>query len=57
MYELFKERGVETEYALYGNEDQKYMGHVFHVNMNLEEAKICNLDEITFFKKHINKLV
>ena len=55
IYELLKERGVKTEYALYGNEDQEYMGHVFHVNMNLEEAKTCNLDEIAFFKKLINK--
>jgi len=56
MYELLKERGVVTEYKLYGHEGEKHMGHVFHVNMNLEEAKKCNLDEIEFFKKLIYKL-
>ena len=50
MYELLKERGVQAEYKLYGEEGQNYMGHVFHCNMNLEEAKRCNLDEIEFFK-------
>lgn len=33
----------------------KYMQHVCHVNMNLEESKEINSDECDFFKKYIGK--
>lgn len=54
FYELLCEKGVESTYKIYGTEDQEYMGHVFHCNMNLEEAKECNREEAEFFKKYIN---
>lgn len=54
MYELLLSKGVEAEYHLYGTEETEYMGHVFHCNMNLEEAHICNADECRFFKQFIN---
>ena len=47
-----KEKGVPCEWKKYGEEGQNYMAHVFHVNMNLEEAKQCNQDEIAFFRKY-----
>lgn len=53
MYDLLKKCGVTAEYRVYGEEGQTYMGHVFHVNMNLEEAKQCNRDEAEFFRKLI----
>lgn len=53
MHELLKSKGVETQYRLYGEDGQKYMGHVFHCNMNLQEAKDCNLEECNFFRKFI----
>lgn len=53
FYELLCERGVKAEYHLYGEKAQQYMGHVFHCNMNLEEAKQCNTEECEFFKQHI----
>lgn len=52
MYEFLKEKGVPCEWKKYGEEGQNYMAHVFHVNMNLEEAKQCNQDEIAFFRKY-----
>lgn len=52
MYQFLIEKGVPCEYHLYGNEGQKYMGHVFHVNMNFEEAKQCNREECDFFRRH-----
>ena len=53
MYELIKSRGVECVYRCYGKEGQDYMGHVCHVNMNLDEAREINRDEAEFFKKHL----
>lgn len=52
MYEFLQEKGVPCEWKKYGEEGQNYMAHVFHVNMNLEEAKQCNQDEIAFFRKY-----
>ena len=54
MQELLVSRGVEAEYHLYGTEETEYMGHVFHCNMNLKEAHVCNADECRFFKQFIN---
>lgn len=54
MYELLLSRGVEAEYHLYGTDETEYMGHVFHCNMNLKEAHICNADECRFFKQYIS---
>lgn len=51
MYELLKEKGIICEYKLYGNVEDEYMGHVFHLNQRLEEAKICNDDECRFFDR------
>lgn len=53
MKEALQAHGVEAEYHLYGTEDQKEIGHVFHCNVRLEEAKKCNDDECAFFKKHL----
>lgn len=53
MYNFLKDKGIDTEWKLYGAEGQEYMGHVCHVNMNLEEAKQINQDEVAFFKKYI----
>ena len=52
MYDFLTAKGVPCEWKKYGEAEQKYMAHVFHVNMNLEEAKQCNQDEIAFFKKY-----
>ena len=52
MYKFLKEKGVPCDWKKYGEEGQNYMAHVFHVNMNLEEAKQCNQDEIAFFRKY-----
>ena len=53
MHEYLKSKGVESEYKCYGTKEQEYMGHVFHVNMNLAEAKECNQDETAFFRKYM----
>lgn len=53
MYNLLKEKEIDAVLKVYGEESQEYMGHVFHCNMKLKEAKICNYDECMFFKKYI----
>lgn len=52
MVEQLKKNGVEAVYRFYGD-DQTKLGHVFHVNLNREEAKLCNDAECAFFKEHI----
>ena len=47
-----KENNVPYELHVYGNDDN-ILYHVFHVNMKLEEAKICNDEECEFFRKHL----
>ncbi len=53
MYQFLKEKGVDAQWKCYGTEETKYMQHVCHVNMNLEEAKEINQDECAFFRKYM----
>ena len=53
MVDKLKSAGVPVEYKYYGDEDH-VLGHVFHVNMKLEEAEICNRDECDFFRSYIS---
>lgn len=53
MYDLLKEKGVTAEIKIWGSKDRPDIGHVFHVNMNLPEAKICNDEECEFFRKFV----
>ncbi len=53
MYDLLKSKGIEAVIKIYGAPNRKDIGHVFHVNMNLPEAKLCNDDECNFFRKFV----
>lgn len=53
MYDLLKSKGIEAVIKIYGAPNRRDIGHVFHVNMNLPEAKLCNDDECDFFRKFI----
>lgn len=53
MYEHLRSKGIECICKCYGTKEQKYMGHVCHINLNLEEAKRINRDEAEFFKRNI----
>lgn len=53
MCNFLMEKGVEARWRCYGEEDQEYMSHVCHVNMNLEEARQINIDETDFFRKYM----
>lgn len=49
MVRLLKDKGVRTEFKIYGSVGRTDLGHVFHVNCNLGEAHECNEDECNFF--------
>ena len=53
MYDLLKSKEIEAVIKIYGAPNRRDIGHVFHVNMNLPEAKLCNDDECNFFRKFI----
>ncbi len=53
MYRFLREKGIDAELRCYGAEDDRRMGHVCHVNMNLEEAKDMNREECAFFRKYL----
>lgn len=52
MEEKLKENNVEAVYKFYGDDKNK-LTHVFHVNIGLDEAKLCNKVECDFFKDYI----
>lgn len=55
MYNYLVNLGIPCEYKLYGKKEDEYMGHVFHVNINLKEAKECNDAECEFFEKFVKE--
>lgn len=55
LHELLDSLGVENVCREYGGKDQETVGHVFHIDIDTEEAEKCNREETDFFKKHIKK--
>ncbi len=53
MYEKLQSLGVESKLKIYGSKDKEEIAHVFHLNIRLPEADICNDDECRFFKEHM----
>lgn len=53
MCRFLQEKGVEADWRCYGREGDETVGHVFHVNIALDEAKQCNDDEAAFFHKYL----
>lgn len=53
MYNFLQEKGIYARWKCYGQEGDKAVSHVFHVNILLPEAKQCNDDTAEFFKKFI----
>lgn len=49
---VLEQNSIEYISKKYGD-DKTELLHVFHVNIRLDEAKICNDDECNFFKAHI----
>ena len=53
MQELLTKKGIDAQWKCYGTEDNKAIGHVFHVNILLPEAIACNDDAAAFFNKYV----
>ena len=53
MHDFLISKGVTAEWRCYGRENDKNIGHVFHVNILLPEAVQCNDDAAAFFKKYV----
>lgn len=49
FHKLLLGKGIHTIMQCYGTENDKELGHVFHVNMKLPEAKACNDAQCAFF--------
>ncbi len=53
MYEYLKTKGIPARWKCYGTEEDKSIGHVFHVNIALEEATLCNDESAEFFRQYV----
>ena len=53
MCDLLTAKSVPAVCHLYGSEDAKHIGHVFHVNIILPEAVQCNDDAAAFFRQYV----
>ena len=53
MYDHLTGKGVAAQCRCYGTEEDKSIGHVFHVNILLPEARACNDDAALFFAQYV----
>ena len=50
MADYLKSKGVTAVLSCYGKDCDSAIGHVFHVNISLPEAKRCNDEQCAFFR-------
>lgn len=53
MYDFLQGLGVPCEVKIYGSPEREDIGHVFQVNVKLQEAAECNREECAFFKRYV----
>jgi len=53
MYDRLQELGVESIYTVYGSDDQDGLGHVFHIDIFSDVARLCTDDEAAFFRQYV----
>ena len=53
MYEHLLKKGIESVCEIFGTDEQKEIGHVFHANINSPVARECNDKECEFFRKYV----
>ena len=53
MFEHLQEKGIESVCEIFGTEEQKEIGHVFHLDIRSPAAKLCNDKECEFFMKFV----
>lgn len=53
MAKFLAEKGVAVKLDCYGSEDDPSVGHVFHCDLRLSEAAVCNDDQCAFFRSFL----
>ena len=53
MCRFLQEKGIESSWRCYGTEADKTVSHVFHVNILLPDAVMCNDDAAAFFRNYV----
>lgn len=53
MYDFLTRLGVPCEIRIHGDKNRPEIGHDFHVDSRLKEAKLCNDLECEFFKRFV----
>jgi acetyl esterase/lipase len=53
MFEHLQNKGIESVCEIYGTEDQKDVGHVFHLNILSPVARECTEKECEFFRRFV----
>ena len=51
--ELLASRGIEVKCRIFGTPEAREVGHVFQVDMRLEEGEKANREQTDFFKAHM----
>ena len=54
MHDHLISKGLHSQWKCYGSEEDKSVGHVFHVNIPMPEAIRCNDDTADFFRSVLN---
>ena len=55
MFEFLSEKGIPCKLDCYGSDEDKTVGHVFHVTITNPEAVRCNDDAAAFFKEILHQ--
>lgn len=53
MFDHLKSRGIPAAWKCYGCEENTAVGHVFHLNLALKEATLCNDETVAFFQTYV----
>ena len=53
MADYLQSKGIRCTLDVYGTEEDKTIGHVFHINILTEEAISCNDQQCAYFKEYL----
>ena len=51
--DLLNRKGIPCRYQCYGSQEDRSVGHVFHLFLNSPEAQLCNDESAGFFRKFL----
>lgn len=53
MFDFLQSKGIPCRLDIYGSEDARDIGHVFHLNILLDDAIRCNDQQCDFFRQYL----